>query len=1119
MRCCTPEVVKATIAGFSGTIVPWWRYFDVPGTEYTPPGGEPTGYPAHRMLMPWIGSHSAMFPTVNTCSVLNIPVNPINAGSTYVPFNPLLGPGLFVPKSDVVWSGIAFPPKSPTGDPLYCINYARRPNTSEFRSHPGAIADGYESYSPGGISCSDPVASFACNSKPPEGFTYGPAAADRVYQEDFNEEGMVLLRQVPGLRPELKARVIRSSAVAGKRVDANLRFDVYCRRRWMTVGEPCNKEIIYEFVCSQKYPVLASPPEQPGTWYCVDYACGPRYYGPQEYEPFDCEQYQCTAPQGYAWPHLKVFPEGHGNTSANLSITLTGAEWSPDIAADPTAWEVTGVEIKRSGSGYQVGQFMYVDFDPIWTVKLTGQYINPFPNKDPLCQTPITWEDDYGKQLIGGFFPIQRIRISSVNDSGGITGVEIVPWYKEPEYKAGGCTERIQGKANKTKYYPRYTRILCHPQSVDTPGTGYKVGDRIEWYCTDPACVTGVAAKAYVTDVDENGGVLDWHIKGSDICMYGYGGFKCGEAWEGDDVPELARADCAGDGYPYGDDERGAYKFDGKRLCSLIWSGQGNPVRKANTISRGFTGDDIAWYQANASTTTACNVHVVGSKCRTTLGVYLIEYKYTSHLFLVDWESEEGPPWQSELLSWFLPYPKSDGGGAVLDGTYGQEVNPTRLGGPITSAFVVEGGAGYAFLDKSHTQPILSKVVPSIGEGTGAEIDSFSFGAVNGFPAIGYASNELHVPSSSRFSYFPVTGATIKSTKRGSGYVVDQEFDVSPEGGVQYSSAWEEGGGDDPDAYPNGCWYGGRFSSELTDSGHLSTPLVAGGANPEKGDKTRESLCRLRVSEVNATGGIVSLSVVHGGMMYRTIWGGGVRHPDARAYIASDGPGYDGNVLGGGHDGEIRVTVNASSTSPTFGQITGVTIVKAGREYADPKGGMVWELREVALGGEIFSATANLMALFPWGMINSYEGVESEYILVGGTMPPVVRRSTACAFSECYHSLINATYGLCRMYSPTERTSAKFFANEKGSLVGHKTNGWEYADEWLGMNVTFLSAPPGNNYGVFRRRSAVPKEQYFYGLRYSLSDFMVIEWDQTLSLQATTATVCPDHSDGRTALW
>jgi hypothetical protein len=150
---------------------------------------------------------------------------------------------------------------------------------------------------------------------------------------------------------------------------------------------------------------------------------------------------------------LKVFPDdSHGNSSASLSITLKEQQWSSDMSADPISWVVSSVSITKGGSGYSVGQFMFVDFDPAWMEprkKLTGQYIFPFPRTDD-CGYPLTWEDDYGFRQIGGVVPIQRIRISSVDNNGKITGVELVPWYKQPEVVAGSCIDFIQDKADNT---------------------------------------------------------------------------------------------------------------------------------------------------------------------------------------------------------------------------------------------------------------------------------------------------------------------------------------------------------------------------------------------------------------------------------------------------------------------------------------------------------------------------------------------------------------------------------------------------------------------------------------------------------------------------------------------
>jgi hypothetical protein len=250
-------------------------------------------------------------------------------------------------------------------------------------------------------------------------------------------------------------------------------------------------------------------------------------------------------------------------------------------------------------------------------------------------------------------------------------------------------------------------------------------------------------------------------------------------------------------------------------------------------------------------------------------------------------------------------------------------------------------------------------------------------------------------------------------------------------------------------------------------------------------------------------------------MMYRTIWSSGIRHPDVAAYVSS-GCG-SGATDTGGYGGELEVRINTSPASEAFGEVSGVEIKNAGHEYANPDGGILWELMDVALGEEIFSATANLMALFPWGLIYSLDvGDSSEYILVDGTMPPVIPRRSACVFDECYHSLINASYVLYRMYSPTPTVDGnRIPAN--GSLAGVETSGFNNA--WIAMGVKYLPANPPYSLGVFRRRSAVPNELG----NYKSSDFMFLEWGQTLSLVAPIPTsipaACPDHSDGRTGPW
>lgn len=1090
MRCCTPEVVTVDVSGFFGTILAPWSVIQVDKFEREPPA---VGWDAFVWNTSWIGAHSALLELDLSDGKCHFDSKPPEF------FSPS---GIFMPTADVIWSKSAFPPQVPICNqtpesPCHCIY------------EPGQGVFG-EAWSASGWQ-PDPAWAGACEDvmcvMPPEDWRYGPinpARGSTIYEEDVNgDPAWVCHRIDAGLRPELKARVIRSTSAPATALEASLEFDVYCRREWGFPFPDCDPPaVIRRLVCGTK--LVPDEDEPEGKWYCVDYRCGPRIFGPDE-DPSvntNCEQYQCTAGNNFVWPHLKAYSDSD-NDSAKIELELTPQKYFGDSANKPVSWGVTAARPKdgRRGSGYEVGDTFTVNFDEAWMPpkkRLYGQDIDLFPGQDKDCGGDIQWEDDLGTEAIEvpmepegtGFITIQRLRVSEVDENGAIQSLEVMPWYREPEYTDESCSATITDKSKKTKYYTPYRRVICHPNSVDIAGEGYSVGDRIEWYCTDPACVTHEPAEAFVTDVDDNGGVLDWHIKGSDICMYGHGGYLCQyDAPCDQDLSNIARPDCADDGYPCGEDKRGSYKFVGKNLCSLHWFGIGNPVRAAATIYQNL---DEVERQANKSTYTQCNISIIGSPCRTTLEVYVFGYKYESPGFLAGLDNEDPLAIRDQLLYEFPPYPKCNGGGAVITATFGYDPNPNAIGGPIETAVVTEPGGGFAFRDKSHVPPVLPKEVPAIEDGEGAEIMTFSFSSVPNYPAVGYAVGESHVPSPSRFAYFPVESATINPDKRGTGYVVGQEFEVKPEGGDVYTYAWGRGGGDDPDSYPNGCWYGGQNSMALTEAGHRSTPFWVDGEPPEWGTENRESICKLVISEVNDEGGIVSLDVVHGGMMYRTVWAGGVRHPDVIPIVLTSLPEAAGGAF------EITIVTNPSLV--TFGQVSGVTVTSKGSGYADPPGGLMWELQNIPVGFEVFDPAATLMGKIVWkkdGQGWKYSPDTEDWLLIKGVEPPVVRRDTTFVLGECYHSLLNASYPLYRSWVMPERLDDGSFA---GAGIGATS---AYIESW----------PPDGKYALYRLASAVLQEDGFY----PSNAYKIIEWGQTITLAAEVPSPCPDHTDGRTS--
>jgi hypothetical protein len=1116
--------------------------------------------------------------------------------------------------SDVLWSLSAFPPKVPVGSPngTQCFE--------GYNFYDAAFNTDITWVTDTGIDCA--AAPLLCQ-MPPAGAHYGAKPGGSVAREEDLNGSLVLRRNTYGLRPELYAKVNRTKPAAAGAVDAVLRFDVFCRRDWR-FDATCNQEVIYNLFCTTQQAELVPADEPLGEWYCVDYFCGPRYLD-RSFTGDVCTSNKCTAAEGFVWPHL-IAVSDNGNESAKLTLELEPASYAdgwlgepfdenavPEKSQTPYQWKVASVGVKVAGSGYRVGDFFTVYFDPAWAVNRKGQprgfaqrgqTIFPLPAREAECNFPIQWTDKYGllpydevrnqSGAVEYYWCDQRLRVSAVGEGGKITEVEVVPWYQTPQFKPGNCVDVIANQQDKTPTYIFYCRNLCHPVSVAIGGSGYSVGDTITWYCNDPACTTYTPAKGVVTDVDDSGAVLDWHINGSDICMYGYGNWGCSM----DNMAVADRPDCSRHPYESTDylDERGAYKFDGKSLCELSWTGY-KPARAAYNSAPDS-------YQRNTGRLCSVNPTISKQPCRTTFSLtryrYYSEeypelapdgfrpYRYSSPLWLsIDRGTNEGESRQDEMLLKFPPYPPSEAGGAEIALTFGsesQEFNdPTRcesLGGPVQTATVIAGGSGFAFKDKTHSQPILPlslselaaakaeatiangsvsqvtitkggygyspdippdvmfsppsdggeaaagtatvdgdgrvfgitltnagsgygesptvTIAPPTTGGFGAKLKSFSFSTVSNFPGVNYSQGEPYAASVMRFAYFPVSGVVIDSENRGQGYKVGDTFQIRPVGGGAYTEAWGAGG-DDPDSCPNGAWYEGSYSTGLHEDGRL-TSSFGGNTMPVGGNESRESFCILKVTGVNQTGGITGLEVVAGGMMFRSQYTSGVKHPEIFPQVSSDtGVGCT-----------FTHTVNTNISSEKFGEVTGVRITDGGHYYANPPSGWMWMMGNVSLGSEIFDPGATMMAHADWKRTpnSSTNPEDMDWVVVMGSPPPVVPKATACLIGECYHALLNRSYLLYRAYNLCPAFEFDKQYNRTASLLQHYITSASLPEAW-----------PAGSWCMLRRKSAQPV--YVNdpgGPYYGTAAYMVIEWGQTIGFSASIPTTCPDQTNGRTGI-
>ena len=935
--------------------------------------------------------------------------------------------------------------------------------------------------------------------------------------------------------------------------NAELIFEVGGREVW-TFPEQCcaaeTQEWISSFDFSTGEDIPLEAPQPDGLFYGVDYACGPRrvryeYNNPNSfpggYECNNCYQWWCDTKLGTAKPHLAIFPEDPENTNntAELTLNLTPNTWMlihgsnndysiinylnssnqqyilenlKDEDAFPYSWEVNGVNIINPGSGYEVGTFFYVDFDPNWYLPfVNGQVIETFGDLEcgsPGCfePQPITWSDEYGyTKPEGNIIVYQRLRVSEVDENGGIISLEIVPWYKTPEWipdrpylddetgeQIWHFFERIQrDREKKTKYYVTYLRLLCHPTSVRHPGKDYSVGDIITWEFPEEKNTAKAAiydtwknkkAIAVVVDVDEKGGILDWYISGSDRWKQ-YGGLNLADGALCYSDPGMAFLNPVSDSLET--DLRGRYRFLGYGLCNLTYSGKGNPVRSCATK-----------LGINTSTTTQLNLSIVRTNCQTTATIIVYGWPFSDseirRLRSGDFDD------LGELIvgsigyyqTYFPPYPLCQGGGVEIEIVYGAEnANDSVFGSTIKSAIIQAQGAGYAFKDKQHVEPILPNVLPNPKEeittqiGEPAEID-YVFDTVSGFPHPDLLDNEnynlgLEIDFN-RFSYFPVSDVTIVNP--GSGYSVGLTFDIYPENGQAFIDPWSFNGGDNPDTNPNGAWYTGRFSVVDADGYMRYDRNASNNTIPDDIYQfiSRNPYLTLEITDVDDQGGIKALDIVNSGMMYRTTWTDGIKHPDIVPDLSSS-LGYGAmpemtinTVIDSKDFGSVDTFTFRGATkdelpdpywSPDILTIPGNATMGYGRDYANPEHGYYWMLENISLG---INTDVRLLAHYDWGINHNgaygytpihYLGESSKYQTykkVAGSVPSFVPKTTVCSFDPCYHDLLNKSYALYRSYYSLSPYSVFNCDATAQSFVG---------------DATWPSGPPANPHGVLLRKN------------------------------------------------
>ncbi len=277
---------------------------------------------------------------------------------------------------------------------------------------------------------------------------------------DLDDQTAVLRRRTNVMPPVLRPVITRSRTpqIGEVFTDAHLLFDVYIRAfQYGWADRNGDGDVDSDF-------------DGRTARYSVDYVCNPRDYPPDGQGNFSNFRYWCMTPGGIAPPKLQATG---GSGGAEIEFTIEPVPGTGSSPTDPL-WRVANVSVKTPGSGNSEGDVFTIDFyeDP----PRGGEY------KD--LEEP------------------QTAVVTSVGSSGEVLEVMLV--------------EPTEGKR------VFYGRFLCHPNGVALRGSGYSEGDLIEWVIVDqpPELGGGVAkeyqrAKAIVTEVDENGGIIDWYIRGS----------------------------------------------------------------------------------------------------------------------------------------------------------------------------------------------------------------------------------------------------------------------------------------------------------------------------------------------------------------------------------------------------------------------------------------------------------------------------------------------------------------------------------------------------------------------------------------------------------------------------
>lgn len=500
-------------------------------------------------------------------------------------------------------------------------------------------------------------------------------------------------------------------------------------------------------------------------------------------------------------------------------------------------------------------------------------------------------------------------------------------------------------------------------------------------------------------------------------------------------------------------DKRGRYYRDGYSLCDMTWTSS-YPIRTA-TYPKGNQASTVYAGECYGTENVLAQVYEHAASLSVNVGIAKWPFQQISNVDYTDVTSinNNGLDPDTILATLFPLYPKHGTdytlaqveipNNGILQGG-----NDSAIGGSITNVVVAQKGAGFSYLETKHIEPILPNNFPSpSGGGNPAHILNYSFIKHDNYlkPNRTYWTAPGFIENANKYSWFEVNNIILDTNNRGTGYVVDEIYEIYPTDSIPNNLELSS-----PDNCPNGSYYDGIFNrADFTQEGFFNWEIngykyveqsIPGTTNTRLVKiftPGRNSKCRIKIKEVNEDGGIVDFEIMpeldsdgnvrtydngsiirQGGVMYRTVSAEYKRqHPDFYCYISSS-TGYGAKLESivdttlNGDGGLISVSVVAD-TNMIDPKNPPNTMPIGGRDYTMGDMGILWEF-----DGNF--GPGNLLA--HWcrdNMVLYTEPDKADWIVIYGNLPAFKPMSSVMTTNACPNDigensidLLNKTYPL-----------------------------------------------------------------------------------------------------------